>query len=108
MQEFTIIDEKRYALDFSVLNLRDVTNINNDILFHRFEHRVTVGRRGKRYTAFLDNIGNPGKGPTFYIEETTNGHYEWIEDGQLWDDLARWMSMKFYLVPLMPMIKKKI
>ncbi|MHA2069835.1 MAG: hypothetical protein ACXABY_36180 [Candidatus Thorarchaeota archaeon] len=95
MQDFQIISEKRYPL--KVFNVSD----NVDLLpYHRWEHRVTLGRRGRRYMVFLDNLKQ-----SVYIEEITDGRVERIDDESLWKDVFRHATEKGYLNMLPPIYK---
>jgi hypothetical protein len=91
MQEYQIIDEKRYPLK--------VHRLINDLSpgFIRWEHRVTVGRRGRRFMAYMDTLRNLA-----YIEEITSGQLEVIKDDELFEDLHRWINERGFLNILLP------
>lgn len=98
MPEFTIIDEKRYPL-----NVQQYTNVDT-LPYFRFEHRVTVGYRGRRFIAFIDNLGK-GAGPIVYIEEITDGRLLRIEDDMMFEAIYRWIEPKGFLGMFAPMMK---
>jgi len=97
MSEYKIINERRFPLKVHSIN------DNNDLLeYHRWEHRVTIGRRGKRYMVFLDNLEN-----TIYIEEITSGSLEQIDDDPLLESLSRFAASKGFLAILPPLPKPR-
>ena len=99
MSEYQIVNERRFPLKVKSMN------DNVDLLpYHRWEHRVTVGRNGKRYMVFLDNLGI-GDGPKLYIEEITNGHAERIEDESLFQSIFRWVTAKGFVSVQPPLFK---
>ena len=76
MPEFTIIDEKRFPLDIKRFkSVRGELVEADQLPYFRFEHRVTIGYRGRRLMAFIDQL----KGKVF-IEEITDGNLTMIED----------------------------
>lgn len=94
MQEFKIIDEKRYPLNIHQFN-------NKDLLpYYRFEHRVTVGYRGRRFIAFVDQmLGN------VYIEEITEGQLNTIDDDSMFEALRTWIDEKGFFAIIQPIMK---
>lgn len=95
MSEFRLINEKRFPLD--VHSSED----NVDLLpYYRWEHRVTLGYRGKRFMVFLDNLESKA-----YIEDITNGKLEIIEDDNLWEAVFNYATTEKYLNILKPMMK---
>jgi hypothetical protein len=100
MPEFTIIDERRKPLEVNQYS-------NVDLLpYFRFEHRVTVGYRGRRLMAFIDNLGK-GAGPIVYIEEVTDGRLTRIEDDGMFEATYRFIEPKGFLGMFAPMMKPR-
>lgn len=105
MQEFQIIDEKRYPLS-------TFDKLSKDYLtYWRFEHRATIGYRGRRFIVLLDNgehyDNNFVVQPKLYIEEITSGNLERIEDDELADALGRFAVDQGFCNILIPLIKDK-
>lgn len=102
MQEFKIIDERKYPLPGLV---------NKDALrYYRWEHRATIGYRGRKFIAIVDNgikvNGVYIEQPTSYIEEITNGQMEQIKDNNLWSALKNFINSKNLLEVQQPIMKK--
>ena len=93
MQEFAIIDEKRYPLP--------TVNSNNILPYHRNEHRVTVGYHGRRLMVMLDNLTSK-----VYVEEITSGRNEYIDDDNLVYAVCRWANELGFLNVLPPIMKE--
>lgn len=99
MSEYNIINEKRFPL--KVRNSGD----NSDLLpYYRWEHRVTMGYRGRRFMCFIDNLGK-GHGPIVYIEEITSGSTERIKDESLFESLVKFATEKGFLNVIEPIWK---
>jgi hypothetical protein len=101
LSAFQIIDEKRYPL--KTFTASD----NVDLLpFYRWEHRVTVAYKGKRYMAFLDNepVSRQEMG-IVYIEDITSGELKQIKDDDLFEELSTWVSENGFLNLMMPIPK---
>ena len=95
MPEFTIIDERRHPLE-----VNQYSNIDT-LPYYRFEHRVTVGYRGRRLMAFIDQLR--GK---VYIEEITGGNIKTIED-ELFEAIYIWVEANGYWGVWPPMMKPR-
>jgi hypothetical protein len=100
MSRIQILDEKKYPLPM----------MNKDNLpYYRWEHRVTLSYKGKRYMAFIDNgIRERDKIITFpkaYIEEITTGNLEYIKDEDLVFELHRFLEALNFLEIQMPIRK---
>jgi hypothetical protein len=99
MSEFYIVNEKRFPLPVET-PVSDAEACNLDLLpYYRWEHRATIGRRGRRYMVFLDNLKQ-----TAYIEDTTNG-LEKIEDENLWKSIFYFATEKGFLMVIPPLMK---
>ena len=92
MSCFTIVDERRYPLKI---------NQDNMIDFYRWEHRVTLGYRGRRLMVFLDNLVS-----TIYVEEVTAGGLEYIKDDKLVESVKRYAKANGFLNLMPPMMKR--
>lgn len=87
MSEFQLINEKRFPL-----KVKEASD-NVDLLPHyRWEHRVTVGYRGKRFMVFLDNLKS-----TAFVEEITSGHLEKIADDSMWEAVFKYATAQGFL-----------
>lgn len=93
--EFLTINERRFPLQ--------VNTITKDLLdYYRWEHRATVGYRGRRFMICIDNLANKA-----YIEEITDGHTRQVKDQELLDSLIKWAQDNQFLNILIPMMKPK-
>lgn len=93
MSEFKIIDEKRYPINI----------YNKDLLpYHRWEHRVTLGYRGRSIMVFLDNLTG-----TVYIEEILAAGLKFIEDNSLVMAVQIYTQNKGFLNLLSPLMKEQ-
>jgi hypothetical protein len=101
--EFQILDEKRYSLktEDSIIQL----NKRNKLIYHRWEHRVTLGYNGKTFMVFIDN-GDTNKNifPSIYIEEISANGLERIEDDSLFDSLLNYAQENGFVNMLPPML----
>lgn len=93
MQEFQILDERRFCLQLS-------KQINKDSSVWRFEHRATIGYRGRTFLVLVDNLTT-----SIYIEEITTGHLEKIEDDSLHTALSVFAEEKGFCRILPPLLK---
>lgn len=96
MQDFQILDEKRYPL-----NIKDV---KKDLLpYWRYEHRVTLGRNFKEFMVFVDNLQSK-----VFIEEITGGNLSVVEEENLWHELHRFAQEKGFCSIMMPLMKTAV
>jgi len=96
MQDFQVLDEKRYPLK--------VKDLNKDLLpYWRFEHRVTVGRSFKKYMVFVDSLE-----AKIYIEEITDGNLNLVEDEQTWHAVFNFVKEKGYCNMMVPIMKTAV
>ena len=73
-----------------------------DILpYYRWEHRVTIGYRGRRLIAFVDQLKSK-----VFIEEITDGKLVTIPD-DLFEAVFRWIEPKGFLGVFAPLMKTK-
>lgn len=96
MQEFQILDEKRYPLK--------IKEIQKDFLpYWRFEHRVTVGRNFKQFMVFVDNLDSK-----IYVEDITGGNLNLVEDEQTWHAVYNFVKEKGFCNMMMPIMKTAV
>lgn len=94
MQQFQVLDEKRYPL---CPNTKEESNI---LPYWRWEHRVTLGRNFREFIIFIDNLEQK-----LYIEEFANGSLKIIIDDILFEDLQNFAHEKKYLELFLPLSK---
>lgn len=95
MSEFQLINEKRFPL-----KVRDSSD-NVDLLpYYRWEHRVTLGYRGRRFMVFLDNLNSAA-----FVEEITSGSLEKIADDKMWGAVFKEATSRGYLNIFPPLSK---
>jgi hypothetical protein len=95
MHEFKIIDEKRYPLNIVKMDTTDVLD------YYRWEHRVTVGYRGRRFIVMIDNLKHE-----VYVEEIAVQLHV-IED-RLRQAIIHWANANGFLNVLIPLYKADV
>lgn len=102
MQEFQIIDERKYPLP-GLIN-------KNSLPYYRWEHRATISYRGRKFIAIVDNgikVNNKVyKLPTSYVEDITSGIMEQIKDNNLWVALTKFLTVKGFFEIQLPIQKE--
>jgi hypothetical protein len=93
MSRIQILNERRFPLK--------VDKSDALLPYHRFEHRVTLGRRAREFMVFVDNITQK-----LYIEEITGGHLSFIEDEGLFQELYRFANLKGFCSMIQTIYKK--
>lgn len=102
MQEFKIIDERRYPLMVESINPNTGLPMKDMNPTWRWEHRITIGYNGKRYIGFVDSLNNKA-----YIEDSTSGDLKIIEDDSLYESLLNFINQEGYLNIMTPLLKNK-
>ena len=86
MSRIQILDERKYPMPHM--------KQNDGLPYYRWEHRATLGRRGRTFIVFLDNGIYKNdiwvKMPQAYIEEITYGRLDKINDDQLFMELHKY------------------
>jgi len=94
MSNFQILSRKSFPLK--------VDNEKENLVFHRYEHRATIGHGCKEYLIFIDHAKAQS-----HIEEVTGGHLEAIEDDSLHEALTNF-AMENGLLALGPPPLRKL
>lgn len=93
MSEFQLLDTKSYPLI--------VDEKTDDLVYHRFEHRATIGYNCREFMVFVDHVRGQS-----HIEEITGGHLERIEDESLHSSLSNFAVEKNLLSLGLPPLRK--
>jgi hypothetical protein len=93
MQEFSIIDNSRYALEVNTTQL--------DLLpYYRWEHRATIGYNTREFLVIVDVLKGTG-----YIEEIIGGHLEQIKDDSFYNSIYNFAMEHEFFVLSQPILK---
>lgn len=109
MSEFLIINEKRFPIE---LRVDKNGKIETDYLlsYWRFEHRVTVAYKGRRFSVLVDNgmrFGKTDYPARMYVEECTDGILKVIDNDELYTEVLKFVTEKGFCNVLPPLPKDK-
>lgn len=93
MSKFQLLDEKRYPL-----HIQSADKKPDMLPYYRWEHRATIGYKGKTYMVFIDNLIGVA-----YIEEITDGNMKTIENDTIMKELSEYanaMNLVHLLTPI--------